>query len=511
MLDSLANTLPGAPSAVAPAVEVLIIGSGFSGIAMAARLQQAGFHSFLIVEKGDDVGGTWRDNDYPGAACDIPSHLYSLSFEPKLDWSRMYPLQPELHAYLRQIADKHGLRPHMRFSTAVQGAVWDEAQALWRVTTSAGDTVTARVMVSGMGALHYPAYPNLPGLQSFQGHAFHSSDWDHGYDLRGKRVAVIGTGASGIQFVPQIAKEVAQLYVFQRTPPWIMPKLDRPITDRERFLFRALPFFRRVFRNRLFWMHEIRILGFAQNPKLMKKVEKLARTYLDRAVKDPELRRKLTPDYTIGCKRVLISNDYFPALQQPNVELVTDGIAEVRPHSIVTQDGTERPVDALIYGTGFVTTGAFSAANIVGRDGAALNQVWHDGMSAFKGITVSGFPNFFLLMGPNTGLGHNSMIVMIEAQVRYTLSCLRQMRRRGLLAVEVRPEVQRGFIKRLQERMSKTVWQTGGCKSWYQDETGRNNALWPGSVVEYVMRTRRASLADYRVTPAGPPVAETAR
>jgi cation diffusion facilitator CzcD-associated flavoprotein CzcO len=503
MLDSLPNRVPDAASPTPePDVDVLIIGAGFSGLAMAIRLQRAGFGPFLIVEKAGEVGGTWRDNSYPGAACDIPSHLYSLSFEPGTAWSRMYPQQLELQAYLREVADKHGLRPRIRFNTAVTGAAWDEQHALWRVETSTGETISARVLISGMGGLHIPAYPDLPGLERFQGRAFHSSAWDHGFELGAKRVAVIGTGASAIQFVPEIAPDVARLSVYQRTPPWILRKADRPITRRERILLGRLPLYRRAFRHRLFWEHEIRAVGFTSNPKLMRKAETMARAYLGRTVKDPELRRKLTPSYRIGCKRVLISNDYYDALQRPNVELVTDPIAEIRPHSILTADGAERPADALIYGTGFIPTGTFAAARIAGRGGVELNEVWRDGMHAYKGIAVAGFPNLFLLLGPNTGLGHNSMIIMIEAQVRYVLDCLRQMHRRGLRAVEVRPEVQLRFMERLQARMARTVWQTGGCRSWYQDEQGRNGTLWPASVVEYVLRTRRASLGDYRAVSA---------
>jgi cation diffusion facilitator CzcD-associated flavoprotein CzcO len=477
--------------------DILIVGAGFAGLAMAIRLKQAGFADVTIIEKGHDVGGTWRDNTYPGAACDIPSHLYSLSFEPKADWSRMYPGQAELRAYLDHVADKHGLRTKIRFDTAMSGATWDAAAGIWHVALSDGAAIRARVLVSAIGALHEPAMPDLPGIETFKGKIFHSARWDHGYDLAGRRVAVIGTGASAIQFVPRIAPKVARLSLFQRTAPWINPKKDYPIGPRRRMLLRYLPLYRRFVRARLFCLHEIRVLGFLGQFAMLRMGEKFARDYLERKVADPALRAKLTPDYMMGCKRVLISSDYYPALQRDNVDLVTAGIAEVRADRIVTRDGAEHVVDTIIHGTGFKVADNARFGRIVGVGGRALDQAWAGGIETYWGLCVSGFPNYFMMLGPNTGLGHNSVVLMIEAQARFIATALTQMRRRGFRAIDVKPEAMRAFNQTLSARMAKTVWQKGGCKSWYQDAAGRNIAIWPGSVVHYIQSTRAARLADF--------------
>jgi cation diffusion facilitator CzcD-associated flavoprotein CzcO len=478
-------------------VDVLIVGSGFSGICMGARLRQAGIESFLIIEKADDLGGTWRDNRYPGCACDIPSHLYSLSFAPRTDWHRMYPTQPELWEYLRDVVDSYGLRPKLCFNVAMNSAEWDEANAQWRVKTNTGATIRARVLISGIGALHVPAQPRLPGLETFTGVAFHSATWRSDCDLAGKRVAVVGTGASAIQFVPEIAPKASTLHVFQRTPPWIVPKLDRPIGPGERRLFRYLPGYRRVFRESLYWLHELRALGFNGNRRIITKIEQIARDHLASQINDPELRVRLTPHYQIGCKRILISNDYYPTLTRPNVELVTDGIAEVLVDAVHTRDGIKRPIDVLIFGTGFEVADVLRTLPVIGRNRQALTDIWRDHVKSYYGICVNGFPNFFMLLGPNTGLGHNSVVVMIEAQVRYIISCLVQMRRQRLKLIEVKPEIQQQFFERIQEQLKPTVWQSGGCRSWYQDRDGHNVAIWPGLTVNYRWLTRRAKLADF--------------
>ena len=497
MLDATAVAGPMPQASLA--FDVLIIGSGFAGLCMAIKLQQSGLDDFCIIEKSTDIGGTWFDNRYPGCACDIPSHLYSLSFEPRSTWSRMYPTQPEILAYLQDVVEKHGLRRRIRLNTAFQSAVWDEDAARWHVTTGGG-LITCRVLVSGMGALHYPSMPTLPGLEIFAGEVFHSARWNADYSLAGRRIAVIGTGASAIQFIPEIAPDAAQLTVYQRTPPWILPKIDPEITPRQRTLMRFLPGYRLALRQKLFVIHEMRAAGFAVNPALMAKTQAIAQGFLNRKVKDPALRAKLTPDYTIGCKRVLISNAYYPTLQRPNVALVTDRIAEIRAHGVVTQDGTERPADIIIFGTGFRTTDAMTQVTITGRDGQTLNQAWAGGMHAYLGTAVPGFPNFFMVLGPNTGLGHNSVVIMIEAQVRYIMSALRLMRRRGARAMTVRPAVNAAFNAALSAKMDRTVWQSGGCQSWYQDASGRNTTLWPGFTVEYSWRTRAVRAADFELT-----------
>jgi cation diffusion facilitator CzcD-associated flavoprotein CzcO len=495
------------PPPAGETLDVAIIGAGFSGMCMAIHLKQAGRSNFAILEKADDLGGTWRDNTYPGCACDVPSHLYSFSFDLNPDWSRMYAGQAEIWDYMRRCARKYGIEPFIRYNKAVTRASHDEALGLWRVETSDGETVWARVLVSGVGALHIPAYPNIPGLERFGGKAFHSAHWDHDYDLTGKRVAVIGTGASAIQFVPEIAPQVEKLHVFQRTPPWILPRMDRPMTAFEQRLFRALPFLQWLFRGQIYARMEMRALGFTINPKLIKRAEQLARDFLDRSIPDPDMREKLTPDYTMGCKRVLLSNDYYATLLRENVELVTDPIAEVHENGVVMRDGTVREVDAIIYGTGFKATDPLAEIDIYGPGGRSLKDDWKAGAEAYLGTAVAGYPNLFLLLGPNTGLGHNSIIYMIESQVHYIMECLRLMDERGIHALDPKEEVQAAYNHELQERLARTVWQSG-CQSWYLTEDGRNTTIWPGFTFSYRKRTRRPRLEDFRMLAASAPASQ---
>jgi cation diffusion facilitator CzcD-associated flavoprotein CzcO len=482
-------------------VDVLIVGGGFSGLCMAIKLREAGMNSFLLIEKSDDIGGTWYDNRYPGCACDIPSHLYSFSFELSPDWSRMYPGQLEIHDYLKRCVERYELTPHMRLNTRFYEAIWDEAEGVWHASAGDGIRIRARVLVSGIGALHIPQYPRLKGIDSFSGPKFHSSSWNHNAELEGKNVAVVGTGASAIQFVPQIAPRAGKLYLFQRTPPWIVPRMDFSIQEKWKQRFRRYPLIMRAFRQLIFWRQEFRVLGFLGNRFVRGKATEIATHHLEKQISDPKMRALLKPNYELGCKRVLVSDDYYPALTRPNVNLVTSGIAGVRDHSIVTEDGVERSVDILIFGTGFRATEPLIGIRIVGRGGVEIHDAWRERMSAYLGVTVSGFPNLFLLLGPNTGLGHNSVVLMIEAQVRYVMSCLQLMKRRKRQVLEVRPETQKQFVADIHRRLESTVWQSGGCHSWYQDQrTGENTALWPGSVVAYVRRTRTASPGDYELT-----------
>jgi cation diffusion facilitator CzcD-associated flavoprotein CzcO len=481
-------------------VDVLIVGAGFSGICMGIKLLEAGMKSFLIIEKSEEIGGTWWENRYPGCACDIPSHLYSFSFAPSTEWSRMYPGQQEIHDYLKRCVKHYGLSPHLCLNTRFQEAVWDEREGVWHATAGDGMRIRARVLVSGMGALHVPHYPELPGLERFSGPAFHSSRWDYAVDLDGKNIAVIGTGASAIQFVPQIAPRVGKLCLFQRTPPWIVPRMDFAISEKWKRRFRRVPLTRWAFRQYIFWRQEFRVLGFLGNESIRKKAEAIAYRHMTRRIKDPKLRAALTPKYQLGCKRVLVSDDYYPTLNRSNVELVTDGIGEVCAHSIVTRDGIERPVDVLIYGTGFRATEPLIGCRVVGKGGVEIHEAWGKRMTAYLGVTVSGFPNLFILLGPNTGLGHNSVVLMIEAQVRYAMNCLKLIQRRNQRVLEVRAEIQRSFVEEIYRRMSRTVWQSGGCKSWYQDQTtGEITTLWPGSVVSYLRRMRAVSPSDYEL------------
>jgi cation diffusion facilitator CzcD-associated flavoprotein CzcO len=482
-------------------VDVLIIGAGFSGICMGIKLREAGVNSFLIIEKSADIGGTWWDNRYPGCACDIPSHLYSFSFEPSTEWTRMYPGQQEIHDYLKRCVERHELGPHIRLNTRFQEAVWDESAGEWHATAQDGMHIQARVLVSGMGALHVPRYPEIKGLERFRGPAFHSANWDHSVELDGKNVAVVGTGASAIQFVPQIAPRVGKLHLFQRTPAWIVPRLDFAFSEKWKRRFRSIPPTRWALRQYIFWRQEFRVLGFLGNESIRKKAEDIAHRHLARRIKDPKMRAALTPNYQLGCKRVLVSDDFYPVLNRPNVELVTEAIAEVREHSIVTQDGVERPIDVLIYGTGFRATEPLIGCRVVGRGGVEIHDAWGKRMSAYLGVTVNGFPNFFMLLGPNTGLGHNSVVLMIEAQVRYAMNCLKLMKRRKHRVIEVRAESQRHFVEEIYHRMNGTVWLSGGCHSWYQDQnTGEITTLWPGSVIAYLRRTRSVSPSDFELT-----------
>jgi cation diffusion facilitator CzcD-associated flavoprotein CzcO len=482
------------------AIDVLIVGSGFSGLGMAVRLREAGTDDFVVLERAGEVGGTWRDNTYPGATCDVPSHLYSFSFAPNPDWSRSFSPQPEIQAYLQACAERFGIRPHIRFGHELLDARWDGDDARWEVTTSTGACFRARVLISATGALSEPSVPAVPGLEQFQGTTFHSARWDHDHDLTGERVAVVGTGASAVQFVPQVQPRVGRLHLFQRTPPWVLPRWDRSIRPVERWLFRHFPVTQRLARTGLYWAREAYVVGFAFDPRLMRAAERLARRHLARQVPDPVLRAKLTPDYTIGCKRILISNDFYPSLGQPNVEVVTDGIAEVRPTSIVTTTGAEHPLDTIIFGTGFHVTDFPAAARIRGRGGLRLSDHWRDGMSAHRGTTVPGFPNLFLLVGPNTGLGHTSQIFMIESQIAYVMDALRHLEAAGAgSTVEVRPEAVAEWNRGIEQAMRSTVWTTG-CDSWYLDEHGRNTTLWPGFSWKFRRETARFDPAAYRFT-----------
>lgn len=479
------------------AFEVLVIGSGFAGLGMAIQLKKAGTVSFAVLEKEADLGGTWLVNRYPGCACDVQSHLYSFSFEPNPDWSRMFASQPEIWRYLKHCARKYGIESHLRFNTEVSGAEWDEATGLWRVRTAAGERFETRVLISAVGGLSRPAVPQIPGLDNFEGRTFHSQRWDHDYDLAGKCVAVIGTGASAIQFVPQIAPKVARLDLYQRTPPWIIPKPDRAISRWERMLYRRLPLVQRVLRQAIYWQLEARALGFTVDPRLMKLPERWARAHIRRQIPDPQLRTRVTPDYTIGCKRILISDDYYPALTRPNVELITAPIRRITARGIESGD-VERRVDAIVFGTGFNVTDPLGTCTVHGRGGIELREAWKQGPQAYLGTAVSGFPNLFMLTGPNTGLGHNSLIYMIEAQIEYILGALRLMRRRRLKAVHVREAVQNAFNARIQQQHRLNVWSSG-CKSWYLDEHGRNFSLWPTFTWRFRRLTREFRAADYEL------------
>lgn len=484
-------------------IDIAVVGSGFAGLATAVRLRQA-HREFIVLERAADLGGTWRDNSYPGCACDVPSHLYSFSFALNPDWSRAFSPQSEIFDYLQRTARDHGVMPHISFDTAVLESRWNDETRRWHIKTSRGD-MTANVLIAGTGGLSEPSIPGIPGLESFEGTTFHSAMWDHDHDLSGERVAVIGTGASAIQFAPHVQRDAAHMTLFQRTAPWILPRRDRAIGPRERWIYRHVPLAQRLVRTLIYWGRETWVMGF-QRPSIMRFPEKQALRYLRKHVRDRELRKKLTPHYRLGCKRVLLSNDYYQALTQPNVHVETDRIVEVLPRAIVTEDATggrkEHAVDTIIFGTGFHVTDPPMAEHLYDAAGRSLADHWRDGgMAALHGICVAGFPNLFFLVGPNTGLGHNSIVLMIETQVRYVVDALRRMRRSSIAAIEPKREVQDAYNARLQEMLQGTVWNAGGCASWYLDENGRNTTLWPTFTFAFRRELRFCDLNNYVTHP----------
>jgi cation diffusion facilitator CzcD-associated flavoprotein CzcO len=482
-------------------VGIAIIGSGFAGLGMAIALKRRGETGFVVLERAGDVGGTWRDNTYPGAACDVQSNLYSFSFAPNPDWGRSYSEQPEIQAYLQRTADRFDVRRHCVFGADVTAARWDDVAQRWLVSTTAGE-FRARVLVSAAGALADPTYPDIPGLGSFAGTVMHSARWDADHDLTGERVAVIGTGASAVQVVPAIQPVVGSIAVYQRTPAWVVPRTDHPVKPVMRRLYRFVPGLQKGIRGALYLLREFLVLGMAKKQRFLRPVAKLARTHLHRQVRDPKLRAALTPDYTIGCKRILISNDYFPAVAAPNAELVTAAIAEIRPHSIVTTDGVERPTDTIVLATGFHVTDLPIARKVRGRDGRSLADVWSDGMVSNRSSTVAGFPNLFLLVGPNVGVGHTSMVYMIESQVAYVDDALKTMDAEGLAVLETTAEAQEAYRRLIAARSRGTVWLDGGCSSWYLDQHGHNTTLWPDFTFRFRRLTRRLDRENYVGIPA---------
>ncbi|MDT0268303.1 NAD(P)/FAD-dependent oxidoreductase [Streptomyces sp. DSM 44915] len=484
-------------------VRVAVIGSGFGGLGAAVRLRQAGVTDFVVLERADAVGGTWRDNTYPGCACDVPSHLYSFSFAPNPRWPRSFSGQADIRAYLEQVADRFALRPHLRLNSEVTSARWDNDELCWWIETNAGG-YRAEVLVSATGPLSDPSLPDLPGLDSFPGRVFHSARWDHDYQLRGKRVAVVGTGASAIQFVPAIERQVNELTVFQRTPPWLLPRLDRRTSAAERWLHERLPVTGQLRRQLLWGIRELQVDAFARHPARMRLVEQLARLHLRRSVPDAALRRRLTPDYRIGCKRILLSNDWYPALTKPHVRLIDAGLSEVRGDTLIAGDGRRVVADALVLGTGFQVRDLPIAHRIKGVHGATLAEEWRAGMAGLRGTTAAGFPNFLTVIGPNTGLGNSSMILMIEAQLTYLTDYLARLDdlardRRGRAALVPRRAAVSDWNDRLQRRLARSVWNTGGCDSWYLDAAGRNTTVWPGTTGEFRRVTQNVELAEYEV------------
>lgn len=470
-----------------PHHRVVIVGTGFSGLGMAVQLARSGERDFLLLEKADEVGGTWRDNRYPGCACDVPSRLYSFSFDQNPSWSREYATAPEIWEYLKGVADRYALRDHVAFGAALTSAVYDEPSGRWHLAAADGRTWTSDALVLGVGGLHEPRRPDIAGLDTFAGPVLHTADWPAHDDLDGKRVAVVGTGASVVQLVPELAPRARHTTVFQRTAAWTMPKHDRVWTPARQGRYRRWPALQRLVRWRTYWELEARAPLFVRFPRLAKLAQQRALWSLRRAVPDPVTRDRLTPRYTMGCKRILLSDDYWPTFARDDVSLVTDPIARVEPDAVVTADGTRHEVDAIVLGTGFTIGGSFFRIDLRGLGGRTLADAWDQGMHTHLGITVAGFPELYLLLGPNTALGHSSVVLMSELASHYVLRCLRRARQGARVTTEV---AQQRFTEQVRRKSRHTVWATG-CHSWYLDRFGQNTTLWPGSTISYWWRTRR--------------------
>jgi len=499
-LDRLAARLDR--EGLGPAPRIAILGAGAGGLCMGARLMQAGIDSFTIFERSDGVGGTWRHNTYPGCACDAPSHFYSFSFAQWSEWDRMFAEQAQILEYMEWVADRFGLRPHLRCNCAVVEARFDEAEGVWRLRTEHGEDVVADIVVSGLGQLDVPATPAFPGRDDFRGTTFHSARWNHDHDLAGERVAVIGSAASAVQFVPRIASTVGHLTVYQRSANYVNPKPDVAYPASVKRLFRTAGIVRRAHRAQIWALLERNWWAFKPDTWRAKKLEAGFADYLASQVPDPGLRRKLTPDFPVGCKRILIQSDYLSTIASDKVTLVTEPIERFTPDGITTADGTHREFDTVIYATGFETTSFLKGLEVVGRKGESIHHVWRRGAEAYLGLAVPGFPNFFLLYGPNTNLGHNSIIFMIECQVRYIMRLVREWRAEGAVLLDVRPAAMDAYEREIEEAMHEMVWESG-CSSWYKNEAGKVTNNWPRTTTAYWLRTRRDDLSAFARSPVG--------
>ncbi|WP_439100313.1 flavin-containing monooxygenase [Congregibacter sp.] len=478
--------------------QVVIIGAGMSGLCMGIKLRERGITDFVILEKSPQVGGTWYDNTYPGACCDVASVLYSYSFAPNPDWSHKFSPHHEIRAYFQRCAEEFGLLSHLRLSAEVADAQWQEDSGLWEITLADGETLSARSLVSGLGQLNLPNIPDFPGRDTFEGHSFHSARWDHDYDLKGKRVAVIGNAASALQFIPHIAKEVEQLHVYQRSANYVIKRNDRAYKNWEKWIFRNVPLAQKAVRAMVYLRGEWLFYPVLRNSStwLLKQWEKWCKDYREEEIRDQELRDKLTPDYRLGCKRILISDDFFGAFVRDNVELVTSPITGMDAAGVCTEDDLERPVDAVIYATGFNTTAMHSAVNFKGVNGLSLQQAWRDGAEAYRGVCTHGFPNFFMLYGPNTNLGSNSIIFMVERQVDYVVNCIDKLLSHELAALDINEDVQLAYSERMQGELAQTVW-VANCESWYKNAAGKVTNNWPRSTLAYWWHMRRPDFADF--------------
>lgn len=481
--------------------EVVIIGTGFAGIGMAIKLQQAGIHSFKLIERADEVGGTWRDNTYPGCECDVQSHLYSLSFEPKTDWSKKYSTWSEIRDYIIGITDKHNLREKIQFNTALTGANFDEESGTWLVRLSDESQLRSRIVITAVGPLSNPAIPDIAGKENFQGPIFHSAKWNHHTELKDKKIAVIGTGASAIQFVPRIALDAKKVKLFQRSAPWILPKPDRKIFAFEKALYKYLPGWRLAHRATLYWGNELTLSGFLKEKSIIRPFAEWAgKKHIKHHIKDEDLHKKLTPGFRFGCKRALLSNEYYPALARKNVDVIDTGIESITETGIIDKSGKVHDVDVIIWGTGFKADEPLLGIDVVGLNGQNLNTEWKEnGFETYCGITVTGFPNAFIFAGPNTGIGHTSLVVMLEAQFSYVLDAIKKIRQQNIKYIDVKESVQTEFCQQMQDKMVGTAW-TSGCNSWYLSDSGKNFTLWPDYTFNYIRKTKEINLSDYKVT-----------
>jgi cation diffusion facilitator CzcD-associated flavoprotein CzcO len=476
---------------------VAVVGGGFGGVGAAAMLKRAGYDDVTVFERGERVGGVWHDNTYPGAACDIPSHLYEFSFAPNPRWSRRYAPQAEIQAYLEEIGRRYGVADRIRTRTEVLSARWDESRQTWMLETTAGPH-EASILVTACGQLSVPTVPPIAGLESFAGPAFHTARWRHDVDLAGKRVAVVGTGCSAIQVVPAIQPEVAQVDVYQRSPGWTFPKMDFPYSERAKALFERFPILQRLDRAAIFYFQELGAAGMTKHRWLLRAFQAISRRRINAAIEDPELRRKVTPTDEIGCKRIMLTDDWYPTLTKPNVELVAKRIAEVTPGGIRTEDGAERPADVLVLATGFATHGFVAPMEIVGADGRRLTDAWADVPRAYLGLSVPAFPNMFLLYGPNTNGGTGSVVSTIEAGTNHVIAALQELDRADARKIEVRRETAETFDRELRAALAGTVWHSG-CTNWYVDENGHDPNQWPWLWTTYRRRTGKLEPGAYEL------------
>ena len=476
-------------------LDAVVIGAGFSGICMGVKLKEAGLQ-FRIVEKAGNIGGTWRDNTYPGCACDTQSHHYSYSFAPNPDWSRLFPPQPEILEYLKGVARSHGLMPSIHFGEQVVGLEFDAAQSLWLVTTASRNIYRARFVISSVGQLNHPAIPEIPGIESFAGDAFHSARWNHRCSLAGKMVAVIGSGASAIQLIPPVAEQAEKLLVFQRSPNWLIPKNDRPYTEREKQRFRKFPLLEKLHRYGIYWSWERTWPEFRAGSRIARRRKAEASTDIASRVSDPKLADDLTPDYPLGCKRILLADNFYPAMQRDNVTLITESIEEIDETGLRTADGIHHEVDVIIYATGFRSHDFLKDIDVQGPAGRNLRNQWNGRPAAYLGMCIPNFPNLFMTYGPNTNLGHNSIIFMIECQARYIISAIERTMQQQATSITVTERAMSDFLARLDREMRGTAW-LGNCSSWYKNEAGEVINNWSTTTYKYWWRTRKPKWSHF--------------